>query len=82
MNMDVLRECGIVMGEVSNSVQKHGDWSEYSVPEMIAVIADELEEVYQASLRNDSWGPHGMATELRQVAACCIKMSLQLGYRI
>lgn len=78
-SMSVLHECGYVMQALAESVDKHGDWSEYTIDQMMEVILDEILEVGEAEARADLLGDHGMIRELRQVAACCIKMSIRLG---
>lgn len=64
--------------ELCRSFDKHGDWTGKNIDDMADHILDEFLEVGEAIDKNDTWGEHGMITELAQTAACCQKMMMQL----
>lgn len=67
--------------EMTNSMKKHGDWSNYSTKQMFDKIEDEFKEVVDAHFKNDHETPHRLSIELLQVAVCCVKMSNQIRRR-
>lgn len=76
------RAFSLVSDELQRSIVRHGDWSNYSVDQMLSVIAAEWIEVGEAEARDDLLGEHGMLSELAQVAACCVKALWVLGGRV
>ncbi|MDD2367035.1 MAG: hypothetical protein PHN84_12805 [Desulfuromonadaceae bacterium] len=71
-----------IIREYNRSVDLHGDWSDYTTEQMMAVIVNELMvEAGDAELRGDLHGPHGVICELSQVAVCCIKAIIVLSGR-
>lgn len=77
MEAKIVGMCHRVMNEVFASIEKHGDWSEYSDDEMAQAITGELIEIAQAMLARDVDGDHGMVRESIQAAACLIKFAVQ-----
>jgi hypothetical protein len=67
--------------KLKNSLDKHGDWSGYTIEQMDEKISGEMEEYVDAMVVNDMLGPHGAASELLDVAVTCIKMSYQITRR-
>ena len=70
--------CNRIMQEMDASTIKHGDWSEYTTRRMLDVLIDEMQELTLAVAMNDVHGEHGMVKEAIQVAACAVKMIVQL----
>ena len=70
-----------VDAELQRSVGKYGDWSDYSVDEMIAAVLGELHEVDVAIEAGDVAGDHGMVIEAIQAAGCLIKFAYQMEVR-
>jgi hypothetical protein len=69
----------LVLDELSHSIRKHGDWSDYTINQMMSVIIEELLiEAGNAETLRDIHGDHGMIKELAQVAATSIKAMIQL----
>jgi hypothetical protein len=63
-----------VLTEYNLSVEKHGDWQDYTLDQIMGVIQTEfMMEAAAAYNRGDLHGDHGVIRELSQVAACCIK---------
>lgn len=67
--------------EMDRSIAKHGDWSDLSVDSMMVIILREWWELVAAHDADDVAGPHGMLQEATQVAACLVKMLVQLAQR-
>lgn len=78
MDRQVLSVCGRIMTEVSDSILKHGDWSDYSMDQMGKALYGELLELGDAEARKDVIGHHGMVREAIQASACLVKMIIQL----
>lgn len=77
--MTLLETLDMILAEHSRSVELHGDWSDYTVDQMMAVIINELMvEAGGAEQRGDIHGEHGVVRELSQVANCCIKAIMVL----
>lgn len=77
--MRMIEAVGLVLSEHRRSVEKHGNWLDYSVAQMMSVIINELViEAGNAECAGDIHGPHGVVNELAQVAACCIKAIMVL----
>jgi len=80
--MDVLDALAMILKERQRSIQLHGNWDDYSIEQMTAVIVNELMvEAVGAVERGDIHGEHGVIRELSQVAACCIKEMMVLSQR-
>ena len=75
---DVLRG---VKAEFLKSIQKHDDWSTYSLDKMISHTMDEVVECLNAHHIGDVMGQHGVLVEGTQAAACFCKMLLQIAIR-
>lgn len=73
----VTNMCIRVLRETFRSIDKHGDWSDYSEDEMAQAITGELLEIDQALLAEDILGDHGTVRESIQAAACLIKFACQ-----
>ena len=67
--------------KLKNSITKHGMWEGYTFDQMHDKVNDESEEFIQAIEKNDLHGPHGVASELLDLAVTCIKMSHQITKR-
>jgi hypothetical protein len=65
MEQRVMWMCVRVMNEVYASLDKHGDWSDYSDDEMTQAITGELLEIDQAMLAKDVDGQHGLQSNRR-----------------
>lgn len=78
MDMNISNICARIMTEVSDSIRKHGDWSDYDVDRMAKAVYGELMEMGEAELRKDVTGPHGMIREAIQTCACLVKMIAQM----
>lgn len=63
-----------VAQEVERADMLHGDWRGDDSATMITRICGEVREVGAAAAAGDRTGPHGMETELVQVAATAFKM--------
>lgn len=77
------RAFSLVADELRRSIDLHGDWSGYSLDQMLSVIAAEWIEVGEAEARGDLHGEHGLVRELAQVASSSIKTMISaLGGRV
>lgn len=73
----------LVAVEFRRGVSLHGDWSDYTIGQMMAVIINELIiEAGDAECRGDIDGEHGVIRELTQVSACCNKAVMVLSDRL
>ena len=69
----------LVAAEYARGVALYGDWSDYTLDQMMAVIINELMiEAAGAAAVGDMHGEHGVICELTQVSACCNKAVLVL----
>ena len=64
--------------ELKRSIEKHGNWDDYTLKQMWEKINDERQEVLDAEELEDYYGDHGVTIELLQMAVTCVKMSHQL----
>lgn len=72
----------LVRAEYIRSVNDHGDWSDYTLDQMMAVIINELMvEAGGAEERGDILGEHGVIRELLQVSATSMKGAMVLMIR-
>lgn len=77
------RAFSLVADELRRSIELHGDWSGYSLDQMLSVIAAEWIEVGEAEARGDLHGEHGLVRELAQVASSSVKTMISaLGGRV
>lgn len=60
-------------GGVERSVRLHGDWEGYPVWRVLWVVLGEFREVVWAAIRFDLHGPHGVVSELRDLAIVAVK---------
>jgi len=67
--------------KLKNSCTKHGEWPHYSIEDMESKIEDEFTEYCEALEKGDLYGPHGVASELLDVAVTCVKMAHQITLR-
>lgn len=74
--MTVLDAVDCIVNEYYASIVKHGDWSDYSVAQMLEVTGDELLEAMQAAADDDISGVHGIVAEAAHTAVCCIKLMM------
>lgn len=58
---------------ISESLVKHGDWSEYSVSGVFEAVAGEFDEYREAFVRNEVVGRHGQIEELYDLAVTAVK---------
>jgi len=63
----------LVCREVDRADQKHGNWQGESLCQMYCNIHNELAEVGRAARYEDLTGPHGVLSELPQVACTAFK---------
>lgn len=63
------------------SLEKHGDWSGYTVDEMVAATMAEVREFLTAHTLGDTSGPHGMLIEGLQAMNCFAKTLMELSRR-
>jgi len=67
--------------KIKNSISKHGEWDDYDLRKMWVKVQDEIKEVLIAEEAGDLHSEHGVASELLDVAVCCVKMSMQITRR-
>jgi hypothetical protein len=70
---------GAIDREYARSLSKWGNWDDILTYTMMwDVVNAELEEVDASIYREDHHGEHGTFNELAQVAACAMKMMVQI----
>lgn len=62
-----------VLGRLSLSVEKHGDWSNYDEAKVFEAVAEEFDEYREAVAAGRVGGKHGQADELYDLAVVAIK---------
>lgn len=73
--------CGILarlVAEYQHSIEKHGDWHDYSLFEIHKAVSDEYNEFTAAVVNDDIDGPHGVKRELMQLLTVCVKAVIQM----
>lgn len=70
-----------IRAEIERSVTVYGDWSDYSLDQMVNAVQSEVDEFYEAYVFRDVDGPHGMLAEGVQSAGCFVKLLVQLSTR-
>jgi hypothetical protein len=77
--MQVTDVLNLILKERQRSIQLHGTWEDYTLPQMMSEIINELIiEAGNAECAGDIHGEHGVIRELTQVASCCIKAIMVL----
>ena len=59
--------------ENGRSIEKHGDWADYTPLDIFRAVSGEFHEVTQAVIVENIHGDHGMVMELMQLANTCLK---------
>jgi len=81
--MDLLDTLDLILEEHAKSVEKHGDWSDYTTEQMMSHTINELMvEAGDAERAGDLHGEHGVVRELAHTAVCCIKSIMVLSSRV
>lgn len=55
------------------SIEKHGDWENYTSEEVFETVLGECDEYREAFVAGNVDGPHGQVSELYDVAVTAIK---------